>query len=336
MLAPKMTGLIDRAMDWAVVPGFTSLGFRARSRGWEETPDLAGRSVAVTGASSGLGAATCEILAAAGADVHMVVRNPGKGEDVRAGIAERNPGASLTLWECDVSDLASVRAFAERHLADGPGLAALVNNAGSMPPERRHSPDGFELTFATNVLGPFLLTTLLLPALRAGAPSRVINVSSGGMYTAKLDAADLQLARRDYNSPRFYAHTKRCEVILAELFQERAGNGVSFHSMHPGWADTPGVQESLPGFRRVMGPLLRDEHQGADTIAWLCWAPEPLREPGRFWHDRAPRATHKAPWTREDESDRELLWHECIRLSGLSGSDEMGGHGEDDERAKEA
>ena len=317
----EVTGLLDRAMDWAVVPGFTTLGYRFRSRGWDETPDLTGRSVMVTGASSGLGAATCEILAEAGADVHMVVRNPAKGEDVRAGIGERNASASLRLWECDVSDLGSVRAFADRFLQDGPPLSALVNNAGAMPPERRHSADGFELTFATNVLGPFLLTTLLLPALRAGAPARVINVSSGGMYSAKLDVADLQLERRDYNPPRFYAHTKRCEVILTELLQERAGHGVSFHSMHPGWADTPGVQESLPGFRRVMGPLLRDERQGADTIAWLCWAPEPLSEPGRFWHDRAPRATHKVPWTREDPPERERLWHECVRLSELSAND---------------
>ena len=314
-----MTGVLDRAMDWAVVPGFTSLGYRARSRSWADAPDLSDRHFLVTGASSGLGAATCELLAEAGASVHMLVRNRKKGEDVRATIGERHADASLRLWECDVSDLDSVRSFAATFLADGPPLAALVNNAGVMPPERRHSADGLELAFATNVAGPFLLTGLLLPALRAGAPARVVSVSSGGMYSAKLDAVDVQLQRRDYNPPRFYAHTKRCEVILTELWQERAGDGVSFHSTHPGWADTPGVQESLPGFRRLMGPLLRDERQGADTIAWLCWAPEPVASPGRFWHDRAPRATHKVPWTRETAADRERLWSECARLTGWEG-----------------
>ena len=247
-------GPIDRLLDWAVVPGFAATGYRLRSRGWEAAPDLAGRRVLVTGASSGLGAAACELLAEAGAEVHMLVRNRSKGEDVRAGIGERVGDARLRLWECDVSALDSVRAFAAAFLAEGLPLAALVNNAGVMPPERTNSADGFELGFATNVLGPFLLTGLLLPALRAAAPSRVVNVSSGGMYSAKLDAHDPQLERRDYNPPRFYAHAKRCEVILAELWQERlAGTGVTAHSMHPGWADTPGVQDSLPGFHRLMG-----------------------------------------------------------------------------------
>lgn len=310
-------GPIDRLLDWAVVPGFAATGYRLRSRGWEAAPDLAGGRVLVTGASSGLGAAACELLAQAGAEVHMLVRNRSKGEDVRAGIGERVGEARLRLWECDVSALDSVRAFATAFLAEGLPLAALVNNAGVMPPERTNSADGFELGFATNVLGPFLLTGLLLPALRAGAPSRVVNVSSGGMYSAKLDADDLQLERRDYNPPRFYAHAKRCEVILAELWQERlAGTGVTAHSMHPGWADTPGVQDSLPGFHRLMGPLLRDERQGADTMAWLCWAPEPQARPGHFWHDRAVRATHKVPWTRESAEARERMWAECVRLSG--------------------
>lgn len=308
-------GLLDRALDWAVVPGFTSLGYRARSRGFEPAPDLSGRHMLVTGASSGLGAATCALLAEAGADVHMLVRNPRKGEEVRGRIAQGVAGASLRLWECDVSDLSSVRAFAAAFTAEGIPLAALVNNAGVMPAERTRSADGLELAFATNVVGPFLLTELLLPALRRAAPARVVNVSSGGMYTAKLDASDLQLERREYNPPRVYAHTKRCEVILTELWQEREGDGVSFHSTHPGWADTPGVKESLPGFRRVMGPLLRDERQGADTIAWLCWAQPPVAAPGRFWHDRAPRVTHRVPWTRESAAERERLWDECVRLT---------------------
>ena len=315
-------GLLDRALDWTVVPGFTSVGYRVRSGDWDETPDLGGLSALVTGASSGLGAATCETLATSGARVEMLVRDPAKGEDVRARIAEQTGSDRLRLWECDVSSLESVREFATRFRREAGPLSALVNNAGVMPPERRHSADGLELGFATNVLGPFLLTGLLLPALGAGAPSRVVNVSSGGMYTAKLDAADLQLVHRDYDPPRFYAHAKRCEVVLTELWQERlAGTGVTAHSMHPGWADTPGIQDSLPGFRRVMRPLLRDERQGADTIAWLCWAPEPARRPGLFWHDRAPRATHKAPGTRESGEDRRLLWESCMELSGWDGAE---------------
>ena len=196
-----------------------------------------------------------------------------------------------------------------------PKLDALVNNAGAMPPERTMSADGIELTFAINVTGPLLLALELLPTLGAAAPGRVVNVSSGGMYSAKLDEDDLQLEKREYDPVRFYAHTKRCEVILTELCQDRLGSqGVTFNSTHPGWADTPGVQDSLPTFRKMMGPVLRDARQGADTLAWLCWAPEPVADPGRFWHDRKPRPTHKLPRTKESPEARERLWDECNRL----------------------
>lgn len=313
-----LPGQVDRLLDFAVVPGFTSAGYRLRERGFEPTPDLAGRSFLVTGASSGLGAAACELLASAGASVHMLVRDERKVELARARLAERVDAGELRVWRCDVARPGSVRELAAAFATEVPRLDALVNNAGVMAPERTRTPEGIELTFATNVVGPFLLTALLLPLLRV-AGGRVVNVSSGGMYTARLDGDDLQLERRDFDPPRVYAHTKRCEVVLTELWQERlAGSGASAHSMHPGWADTPGVRASLPRFRKVMRPLLRDERQGADTIAWLCWAEEPLSEPGRFWHDRRPRPTHRVPWTRESDHDRGRLWEECERLSGES------------------
>jgi hypothetical protein len=139
------------------------------------------------------------------------------------------------------------------------------------------------------------------------------------MYSQRLDADDLQLAGRDYDPPAFYAHTKRCEVILTELWAERLrGTGVTAHSMHPGWADTPGVQSSLPRFRKLTRPLLRDADQGADTIFWLASAPEPASNPGLFWHDREPRTLHRVPWTREAPADRERLWNECERLTGTA------------------
>ncbi len=246
----------DRLLDLTVVPGFTSLGYKARSRGWDEAPDLRGREVLVTGASSGLGVATCELLAESGASVHMLVRDADKGERVRASIAMNAAGEPPRLWVCDVSEQSSIRDFARDFTEAVPELDALVNNAGVMPPERRHTSQGTELSFATNVTGPFLLATLLLPALAAGSPGRVVNVSSGGMYGAKLDGDDIQLEHRDYDPVRFYAHTKRCEVVMTELSQERLGSPrVTFHSTHPGWADTPGVQDSLPRFRKLMKPV---------------------------------------------------------------------------------
>lgn len=312
-----VSAIIDRALDWTVLPGYSRIGYSIRRRSWpRRSARLDGWGVMITGASSGIGAAATEQLVRAGATVHMVVRKRDKGEEARARISERTGSDRVHLQICDVSSLAAVRKFATRFITDNPELHVLVNNAGAMPPERTRTAEGFELSFATNVLGPFLLTALLLPALRAGAPSRVINVSSGGMYTARLDADDLQLTSRDYDPAAFYAHTKRCEVILTELWAEHLRrSGISVHSVHPGWADTPGVQSSLPRFHKLMRPLLRDADQGADSIVWLAGGPEPAEGSGRFWHDREPRPTHRLPWTRESETDRRRLWDECVRLS---------------------
>ena len=179
------------------------------------------------------------------------------------------------------------------------------------------SPNGIELTFATNVLGPFLLTSLLLPRLERSAPSRIINVSSGGMYTQPLRVDDLQSDRGEFDGPTAYARTKRAQVTLTQLWAQRLeGRGVVVHTMHPGWADTPGVRSSLPAFYRLTRPLLRTPEQGADTIVWLGAADEPGRSTGLFWHDRRPRPTHLLPWTRETQREREQLWAQCVQLSG--------------------
>jgi dehydrogenase/reductase SDR family member 12 len=218
---------------------------------------------------------------------------------------------------CDLSELESVRQFAGRFRDQASRLDVLVNNAGVMTEARDVSADGIELTLATNVVGPFLLTNLLIPLIEESAPARIINVSSGGMYTQKLRVDDLQSERGQFDGPKVYARTKRAEVILTELWAEQlAGTGVVVHSMHPGWADTPGVRSSLPRFYTVTRPLLRTPAQGADTIVWLGAAAEPGRSSGRFWHDRRPRPTHRLRCTRETRQEREQLLAECVRLSG--------------------
>lgn len=325
------TSVLDRALDWTVLPGYTSVGYRLRSRGWNgELADgaLAGRSVLVTGASSGIGEAASERLVRLGARVHMVARDPKRGAAARERVAERlaisGNGASerLELELCDLSDLDAVRSFAAEFATRTPRLDGLLHNAGVLPARREQSAQGHELAFATNVLGPFLLTNLLLETLRRGAPSRVVLVSSGGMYTARLDASDLELARRDFDGSRAYAHTKRIEVILAGLWAERErGSGVSFASLHPGWVDTPGLQASLPAFHRVLRPLLRDAEQGADTAVWLLATSAAERHAGAFWHDRRPRPEHRVPWTRESRQERHELWTKLARLTGWSEDD---------------
>jgi NAD(P)-dependent dehydrogenase (short-subunit alcohol dehydrogenase family) len=316
--------LLDSLLDLFVAPGYTKVGYRLRGLSWSSATagSLAGGSALVTGASSGLGEMACEGLARAGARVHMLVRDLERGRAARGRIRSRLEGDShLELHACDLADLAAVRRFAPGFTAGEPRLDVLVHNAGLLPAERQRTGDGFEVAFATNVLGPFVLTSLLVGALRFGHHPRVINVSSGGMYTARLDVDDPQLDEGEFNGPSFYAHTKRAEVALTEIWAERLADfGISCHSMHPGWADTPGLARSLPRFHRLMRPLLRDAREGADTIVWLATAaPEEVDErSGAFWHDRRPRPKHLLPWTRESREERERFWAECARLGGLA------------------
>ena len=311
-----MHALIDHALDRLVVPGYTSAGYALRRRGWRELPPnaLAGRRILITGASSGIGSAAAAQAARLGAGVHLLVRNRGRGEEAReriaaaAGLDDHETDARLCLWTCDVSDLDAVRAFADDFTEEVPGFDGLVHNAGVMTAKRERSAQGHELTFATHVLGPLLLTRLLKPALRRGGAASVVFVASGGMYTARLDADDLELEQRDFDGPAFYAHAKRIQVILAEeLAHQAGGDGISFAAMHPGWADTPGLRRSLPRFRRLVGPLLRSPEQGADTVIWLLATNAAATSPGAFWHDRLPRPAHLLPGTRETDPERRQL-----------------------------
>ena len=316
-----LTRALDTVLDRAVVPGYTKIGYRLRRLGWpadDPRPGaLAGKTVVVTGASSGLGKAAAASMARLGATVHLVVRDLRKGRDAVTDIRGDVPGAELLLHRCDVSDLASVRAFAAALRGSVERVDVLVHNAGVLPPERQETPDGHEVALATHVLGPLLLTELLRPLLAAAGRSRVGLVSSGGMYAQKLAADDPEYRRGDYHGTTAYARTKRMQVALTPLMQERwAADGIAVHCMHPGWADTPGVVTSLPRFHKVMGPLLRDPETGADTVVWLA-ATEPAPGGGQFWHDRAPRPEHYLPVTRESRADLDRLWAYVLEATGL-------------------
>ena len=227
--------------------------------------------------------------------------------------ASRDPaGCNSALL--DVSDLDAVRAFAAGFAE--PRVDVLVHNAGVLPDQRLASAQDHEVTLATHVYGPWLLTQALLPRLRASADARVVFVSSGGMYTQKLDLADCEWRRRTYDGVKAYAQTKRMQVVLAELLAaDCQDDRVTVSSMHPGWADTPAVRSSLPRFWAALQGRLRTPAQAADTVIWLAASDAARGRSGRFWFDRKPRSTHLLPWTREAVSARGALRELCDRAT---------------------
>lgn len=310
--------LPDSLLDLTVVGSYTSIGYALRARHWSaaDLPRMDGHVVAVTGATSGLGMAAASAFARLGATVWLVARNPERAERTRDTIARQTGSDLLRVGICDLSELASVRRFAQELTEGTERLDVLVHNAGVMAQEPTETVDGIELTVATNVVAPHLLTRSVLALLRDAPSARIINVSSGGMYTQRLDPSMLMGVTGEFSGPAVYAQTKRMEVVLTELWaRELAGSSVVSHAMHPGWVDTPGLSESLPNFHRVWRRVLRTPEQGADTIVWLGSAAVPGTVSGGFWFDRARRPTHPLPWTRETAAQREELWSGVEQLS---------------------
>jgi dehydrogenase/reductase SDR family member 12 len=297
---------LDSLLDSSILLGFSKVGAGIRRLPAVST-SMAGKRVVITGATGGIGKAAADALGRLEAEVVLVGRNPDK-LDVAAADVTRMGGTAITEV-ADLSLMADVMALAGRLASRFDRVDALINNVGILHPERQVTPEGLEATFATNLLGQFILTNHLAPTLAAAAhPARIITVSSGGMYTARLSADDLQ-STRSYRGSVAYARSKRAQVVLTEMWAERfASPRIVAHSMHPGWADTPGVGHSLPTFAKLTAPILRTPEQGADTIVWLAADPEPAGSTGLFWHDRAPRPTHRLRSTGERPGERQRLW----------------------------
>lgn len=315
---------IDALLELSVIGSFTRLGpaIRRRLFGWTAPVPgaLAGRTALVTGATSGLGRAAASELAALGARVILVGRSEGRLERLRAELMAAHGEDRFPIVVADMGSLASVRAAAARILATEPRLDVLVDNAGAIYPERQLGPDGIEATLAVLVVGPFALIGALLPLLRRTPAARVIATTSGGMYTQALDLDDLQSSRGRYAGALAYARSKRAQTALVREWARRfGGRGLSFHAMHPGWADTPGLAESLPAFYRRMRPLLRTPAEGADSITWLATAPPPVAEMlnGRLVLDRRSRPFDRVPWTRLRAAERRRLWDLVVDLGGV-------------------
>jgi len=312
-----VSSCISKALDAAVVPGFSKIGYRVRQLigNWQPISsfDLRGKTVVITGPTSGLGEQVARQLAVTGANLVLVARNEEKCARVIDEITPLCTGNKPVFVRAEMGDLESVRSACAAIQQQFAHLDVLIHNAGALLNTRQISPQGIEQTVASHVVGPFLMTTLLLPLMNGG---RVVTVSSGGMYTSPLPIFDngetLEMSAVEYKGSKQYAIAKRAQVTLNEIWAQKQ-TATEFVAMHPGWADTPGVQESIPGFRRVTAPILRSAGEGADTIAWLA-AVQPLPgKSGSFWSDREIRPTHKSSRTKKSDttSSRDALW-ECI------------------------
>ena len=231
----------------------------------------------------------------------MLCRSKARGEEAQARIP-----FPTRLVLLDLSDLDAIQRFCDRFPHDR--IDGLIHNAGILPDTHQRSACGLEMTLTTNLVGPHLLTRRLTPHLKNSDDGRLIFVSSGGMYSERLSVQKLQMPAAGFDGVTAYARTKRAQVVIAELLaEELAQTAITVSSMHPGWADTPGVKRSLPTFRRITRTILRNAEQGADTIVWLAAAQAPRGQSGKFWFDRAPRRTHYVPWTRETPQERQRL-----------------------------
>jgi retinol dehydrogenase-12/retinol dehydrogenase-13 len=274
--------------------------------------DLSGKTCLVTGASAGIGLAAARGLARLGARVVMAVRDPAKGERARRSVMGAT-GREVEMAVVDLASRKSIRAFARDLTARHPKLDVLVNNAGIWSERRRVSPDGIELVWATNVLGYFLVTELLLPPLQAAGQARVVNVAS--QLAGGLDLADVQFERRPWSGRGAYAQSKQADRLLTWALARRlSGTGVTANAMHPGFVATEifGKGGGLVSLGASLYSKLRGRRpeEGADTVVWLAASPEVENRSGLFWIDRQERRCRF-----RDEAGEEALWALCGEMS---------------------
>jgi retinol dehydrogenase-12 len=277
--------------------------------------DIAGKTVLITGASSGIGLAAAEALAKKGARLVLVGRSADKTEAAAARVRGVAPGASVEVELCDMASLAQIRALGSRLRDRLDHLDVLLNNAGAMHTSRKETVDGFEMTFGVNHLG-YLVTTLeLLPLLRAAPAARVVNVASDAHSAARLDLDDLQWEKRSYRS----FTSKLCNILFTrELARRLGGTAITANCLHPGVVAT-GFGRNDGGFLsqlvKLASVFLIDPDRGAATSVHLCASPAVDGVTGGYFAKSAAIAPRRAG--RDDDAAAEL-WRRSAAMVGVS------------------
>lgn len=276
---------------------FSAIGYRARALLWQPLDaSFSGQTWVVTGATGGIGRAIVEGATRRGATVLALARSREKLDALVRGAP--GPGRVVPLV-VDLSLVADTLRAAAAIVSHGARVDVLVNNVGLLLDDLSTTAEGFETSYATNLLTHWVLTDALLQKAALAPQATVIEMSSGGMYNAPLTLDYMGMKDpRKYNGVYAYAVHKRGQAALVKYWQARHGaGGLRCYVMHPGWADTDGVKTAMPNFRRRLRSVLRDAAQGADTALWLA-ATRPTGDgPEAFWFDRAPRSAHAFPHT---------------------------------------
>lgn len=303
--------------------------------------DLTDRVYVVTGANSGIGFETAQQLAKQGATVVLACRRVEEGQARAAEIAQVHAGAKTKVLRLDLGSLESVRAFAKELLGEHDTLHGLINNAGVMNTPEQKTADGFEMQIGVNHLGHFLLSELLVDALKKGAPARIVNVSSCFHDKAvgregRIVLEDLHFETRSYDGWEAYAQSKLANVLHAKGLAKRLeGSGVTAVSVHPGWVRTNLARHSMPVWIQdyVLRPIFRlmgmiEPWEGAQSSLYAALADDVEQNAGGYYSQLGlyrDKAFNKGGWPMEspnpnasDDALADALWDKSRSLVGLA------------------
>lgn len=293
--------LLNRILDASVLWSFDLSGYLRHEKNFDESCIFPkGSRALITGGTSGIGKATAQEMIKQGVVVTVTGRNPEKGNE----FAESSP--LIQFKNLDMSRWSEFPSFIDQ-LAP---LDYLILNAGSMPEKFSTNAEGVELQFASQLFGHYFLAKKLSLAGKLNPGGRIVWVTSGGMYLKSLDLKTI-FTNPKYDKVDQYANVKRAQVTLLPFFKDEFPEQTVM-AMHPGWAATPGVEESLPGFSLIMRGRLRSPLQGADTILWALSTKKRI-ESGALYFDREKVSPHKFWFTKKSSKDRLELQHLMLK-----------------------
>jgi len=277
---------------------------------------MKGKTVVITGGSSGIGEIAAELLAQMGARIVLIARDKSRGEATLARLRKRATGLAHTVHYADLARIPEMKRVAAQIAESEPRIDVLINNAGAMFGSRQLTGDGLEYTFALNHMAYFVVTEGLRERLQASAPARVINTSSGAHRGARLDFDDLQLVK-DFSAMKAYSRSKLCNIpFTRELARRLHGTGVTANCLHPGFVATRFGDQSGGLISRFIGLaklFAISPEKGAETLVYLASSPDVAETTGAYFYKCRPITPSQAAL---DDRAAMLLWEHSEALAG--------------------